>query len=352
MIYRGRDYVENEVEPFVEQISLELGSGLLSLVDSNQNAPLVEIIDKIRKELAYEMGFVIPGVELRDNLNIPPFAYLLRIKGIIYLKEEIYLDKYFALGSMEKLGKYKGWSLIDPVFKVQGKWVESSDSEDAEKEGLMVFGPLAIMTEHIKQVLKLNYENILGLQEINDLLEHLEKTHPKVVEDFLNSNYNLRKLRQILLNLLSESVPINNMITILEVIGDNLDKIKNTDYVTEIVRMKLARQICQLFTNEENLMKVICFNKQVEFELLEEVNNNKTLFSLKIDKVDQLLSSIRKTINEYPNISVLMIQTPIRLSLSKLISKVFPYISVIGTTEVPADIKVQVVAEINYNKNE
>ena len=116
--------------------------------------------------------------------------------------------------------------------------------------------------------------------------------------------------------------------------------------------MKLARQICQLFTNEEKLMKVICFNKQVEFELLEEVNNNKTLFSLKIDKVDQLLSSIRKTINEYPNISVLMIQTPIRLSLSKLISKVFPYISVIGTTEVPADIKVQVVAEINYNKNE
>lgn len=346
-------YFDGTFEPDIsislpeDTISLELGANLLPLVDPKNNAPILNKVDEVRYELGREMGVVPPTINLKDNLNLSAQQYVIKIKGVPYLKGEIFLDRYLILGSLDKIGKFKGWSITDPVFKAPGKWIEATDLKIAEGENLMIFGPLNILTTHLKFMLRSNLSQILGLQETYFLLRRLSQRCPKVTEEFLGDNYKLRKVRLVLHNLLNESVPITDIVTILETVGDNFDKLEKIDLLTEFVRMKLSRQICQSLLNaEENILQVFCLSRELEQELSEEVQKNKSLLLMKVERVDRLLSSIKKIFSEYPKVSVLLAQPPFRLPLSRLLAKAFPYISIISTTEILPDIKIQIVAEV------
>lgn len=335
-------------------LTLELGSSLLPLVDQANNAPLMEAISGIRAEFANNTGFVIPGINIKDNLQLSKNEYVLKIKNNPVSKGEIFLDRFFVLAPQEKLNKLKGWVTLDPTFKVHAKWIEESEKKTAEKEKCLIISPLNVLITNIKENIRLNIKDVLGLQELRYLVERIYQTHPMVAEDFLRDTHKLRMLKVVLKNLLSENIVIKDIINILEVVGENFEQISNTDLVTEIVRFNIAPQICWQYLDNEDKLNVFCFEKKLEQKISREystANKMQRYFILTPDEIEEIITLIKETINEHPETRVIMVPADIRLFLNKLLSNHFPHLTFISTAEaIYSKVKLRIIDEIKHKK--
>lgn len=333
-------------------LSLEIGSNLLPLIDPANNAPLMEAISGIRGEFANNTGFVIPGITIKDNLQLSKNEYVLKIKNNPVSKGEIFLDRFFVLAPQEKLNKLKGWVTLDPTFKVHAKWIEEAERKTAEKEKCLIISPLNVLITNIKENIRLNIKDILGLQELRYLVERIYQTHPMVAEDFLRDTHKLRMLKVVLKNLLSENVIIKDIINILEVVGENFGEICNTDLATEIVRFNIAPQICWQYLDNEDKLNVFCFEKKLEQKISREYNAANKMqrhFILTADEIEEIITLIKETINEHPEVRVVLVPADIRLFLNKLLSNHFPYLAFISTAEaIYAKVKLRIIDEIKH----
>lgn len=335
-------------------LCLEIGTGLLPLIDPVNNAPILDALANLRNEFAVNTGFMIPGINIKDNLRLSPNEYILKIKNNPVSKGEIFLDRFFVLAPQEKLDKLKGWIAVDPTFKVRAKWIEESEKKTAEKEKCLIISPLNVLITNIKETIKLNVKDIMGLQELRYLLERIYQTHPIVVEDFLKDTHKLRMLKVILRNLLGENVIIKDIINILEIVGENFEHIGNTDLVTEIVRFNIAPQICWQYLDIEDKLNVFCFEKKLEQKISHEysaANKMQRHFILTPDEIEEIITLIKETINEHPEVRVVMAPADIRLFLNKLLSNHFPYLAFISTAEaIYAKVKLRIIDEIKHKK--
>jgi flagellar biosynthesis protein FlhA len=337
--------VEPGTDPYVyrDPLVLELGKGLLPLVDPQNGTPVLSRLDQVREEVAREVGMVTPNIRVVDNMSLEANHYIIRIKDAPMARGEVFLDRLLVVGPLELLGQLEGWTTVEPVHRMSAKWIESAHKERAEATGCLVLGPLAVLVTHVKAVVLAACPDLLGLQETHDLINRLRHTHPVVVEDFLQNRVALRRIRRVLQDLLSERVPIRDLVTILEVCGDVLEELDDTESVVELCRQQLSRQICSIYVNPEGVLRCMALGPETEsiFDKVLEEEDDLAAQTL-ADYADQLISAVKKSREAHGFPNVLVTDPPTRPLVKKFLKRAFPELGILSTAELVSGIRVEV----------
>ncbi len=347
---------EPGTDPYVYQdpLVIELGRGLLPLADPQHGAPLMSKVEAVREEVAREIGIVTPSVRISDNMGLDPNKYLIKVKDSPTALGDLFLDRLLALGPHEALSALEGWAAVEPVHRMNAKWITQELREQAEQSGCMVLGPLAILMTHIKHVILSACPDLLGLQETFDLITRLRSTHPVLVEDFLGDRKNLRNVRKVLRALLAERVSVRDLVTILEVAGDHLDMLDRTDLVVEFCRMGLARQICWSNLNEDGILRGMTLSADAEAHLMRSVEETAhgPVLALTRDEAADFVVSVRRAREDAGYPPVLFTDPPTRVFVRRLLDRSIPDLSVMSTAEIASGIKVEACGEVGMRARE
>jgi len=241
----------------VDPIEFEFGYALIPLADTNQGGDLLDRIVMIRRQLALELGLVIPVVRIRDNIQLQPNEYCLKIKGNEVAKGELLLDHYLAISPGMDDDLIEGIDTLEPAFKMPAKWISESVKEQAEMFGYTVVDPPSVVSTHITEVIKSYAHELIGRQETKQLIDHTKETYPILIEEVTPNPLSVGDIQRVLAKLLKESVSIRNLPIIFEVLADYGKMTSDTDLLTEYVRQGLARQITSQYTVQEGLLRVL-----------------------------------------------------------------------------------------------
>lgn len=338
----------------IDPIEFEFGYGLIPLADTNQGGDLLDRIVMIRRQLAIELGLVIPVVRIRDNIQLQPNEYRLKIKGNEMARGELLLDHYLAMSPGVDDDSIEGIDTIEPSFGLPAKWITEEMKEKAEILGYTVVDPPSVVSTHITEVIKANAYELLGRQETKQLIDHLKESYPILVEEVTPNPLSVGEVQKVLAKLLKENVSIRNLPVIFETLADFGKATTDTDLLTEYVRQALARQITNQYTGQEKTLKVITLSGKVEKLIAEGVQQTEHGNYLSLDPTisQQILESIASQIEQVS----LMDQTPVvlcspavRMYVRQLTERYFPQIPILSYNELEANVEVQSVGVVNVD---
>jgi len=254
-----------EISPVVplDPISLELGFGLIPLVDKDQGAELLERVTRIRKEAALDLGLVVPRIRIMDNMRLEPSEYAFKLRGTEVGRGVIRMGHFMAINPGGERDKLEGEPSIDPAFGLPAIWITDNEREKAERSGYTVVDGPSIIATHLTEILKHHAGEILGRQEIRSMLDTLKKDYPAVVDEVIKA-FTLGEIQKILQGLLKEQVSIRNLVAILETLGDFSAISKDTGYLIEKVRQSLGRQICLQYADDDRKLHVLTIHPPLE----------------------------------------------------------------------------------------
>lgn len=337
----------------VEQLRIEFGYSLIPLVDEASGGSFLDRVVMFRKQYAQEMGMIVPPVQLKDSSRINPNQYSICIKGEEVAKGDILVDHYLGLAPSEEEDVIDGIETIEPAFGIKAKWISEDKKVKAELLGYTLIDPVSVIITHLSEVIKSHAYEILNRAEINNMLENLKKTNPNIVEDTVPSVISVSDLQKVLSKLLQEDVPIRDLETILETLGDYGVKIKDTDMLTEYVRQALRRTISRKFT-EANQMKVISLDQSVENMIMGAVKKLDQGSYLALDQ-NSIQTIISKTTEQIERIREI-VQTPViltsplvRVYFKKLIDQFYPNVVVLSYSEIDTQVQIQALGSIALN---
>ena len=252
----------------IEKMELELGYGLIPLVDSEQGGDLLDRIVMIRRQCAVELGFVVPPIRIRDNMQLKPNMYIIKVKGADVANSELLLDNYLAIGpNIENDTDLVGINTVEPAFNLPARWIDTSQKEQAEISGYTVVDPPSVLATHLTAVIKNHAFELLGRQDIQSILDFIRESNPAVVDELIPDLMSIGELQRVLSNLLKEQVSIRDMVTIMEILADYARMTRDVDVLTEYVRQGLKRQITRQYSGEENRIRVITLDPAIEESL-------------------------------------------------------------------------------------
>ncbi len=335
----------------VDPISLEVGRGLLGLVDPNQGAKLLERVTSIRRHIALEMGIVVPGVRFRDNLQLKPNAYVIKIKDIEVAQGEVQVNQFLAIGPEEKLKNLRGTKTVDPTYGMPGVWISPEQRGDAERLGCMIFDPVSVVATQLTEVVRAHANDLLGRQEVQALIDTIKKTHPAVVKEVIPDALSLGEVQKVLQNLVRERVSIRDLVSILETMADNVHMTKDPEMLTEFVRVSLSRTICKEYMNNEGTINVITLDPQIEQTIQQSIHRSETGSFLNLDpnvgqEILQAIAAQVQTLQERGLQPVLLTSPPVRPALRKLVERSFPNLVLLSWNEIAPKVNVNSVAMV------
>ncbi len=345
---------EEKVEEYlqVDPVEVEIGYGLISLVDENKGGNLFQKISSTRKYIALEYGILVPPVRVRDNLQLNPNEYLIKIKGNLVAQYEIYSDRYLAMSSGEITEKLSGIPTRDPAFDLPGFWITEEEKDKAELLGYTVVDSISVLSTHLQETIKKNFDKILTRQSVKQLLENLKKEYPAVVEDINPELLPLGTIQKVLQNLLKELIPIKDLVQILESLIDYSKVTKNIDVLTEYVRHSLSDTIASLYKDSNNTIHAVAVGERLEEYItnaLSQQGDATQTLGLTPDMLKKLNQSIQENINsvkELGYIPILITSATIRPYLFRLLHSTFPDIVVLSYTELPANIEIEFLGKV------
>ncbi len=335
----------------VDPISLEVGRGLLGLVDPNQGAKLLERVTSIRRHIALEMGIVVPGVRFRDNLQLKPNAYVIKIKDIEVAQGEVQVNQFLAIGPEEKLKNLRGTKTVDPTYGMPGVWISPEQRGDAERLGCMIFDPVSVVATQLTEVVRAHANDLLGRQEVQALIDTIKKTHPAVVKEVIPDALSLGEVQKVLQNLVKERVSIRDLVSILETMADNVHMTKDPEMLTEFVRVSLSRTICKEYMNNEGTINVITLDPQIEQTIQGSIHRSETGSFLNLDpnvgqEILQAIAAQVQVLQERGLQAVLLTSPPVRPALRKLVERSFPNLVLLSWNEIAPKVNVNSVAMV------
>jgi flagellar biosynthesis protein FlhA len=280
----------------LDPMELEVGYGIISLVDREQNGELLDRIRSIRRQFALEMGMVIPSIHIRDNLNMKASEYRILIKGVEAGRFELVSGHFLAMDPGDAIQKIDGIQTEEPAFGLRAVWIPEKQQDEAKFAGYTVVDNTAIVATHLSEVIRRHAHELLGRQEVQNLLDNLAKTHPKVVEELTPALLPLGIVQKVLQNLLREGVSIRDMLTIVEGLADYAPLTKDPDLLTEYVRQKLARAIVNQHVPDNGVLSVLTLEQDVEDVLLKSVQHTEHGSYLSVDP--KVASSIMNSVNK------------------------------------------------------
>ena len=336
----------------VETIEMEIGYRLVPLLDAEQGGDLLERIAQIRRQTALDLGIVLPSIRVRDNLQLPPNTYQIKLKGVPIENGEVYPERSLemnAAGTDNDLG-INGISAIEPAFGLPALWIEEKDKEIAETYGYTVVSPSAVISTHLTEVIKKNASEILTRSDVQQLLENLKK---EVSEDYVNDllkDTSVGEIQQVMQNLLKERVSVRDLKTILEVTSVQSKVSRNTDYLTEQVRSALARGICKQNLSDTGELLAVTLSPDAENTIAQGLSPDGNSLTLDPDFTRRLLDSLNyeleKAITSTGSQPVILCSSPIRLPFRRLIERTYPQIAVMSYNEISNNVKAKSVGVV------
>ncbi|HHZ17180.1 MAG TPA: flagellar biosynthesis protein FlhA [Clostridia bacterium] len=335
----------------VDPVELEMGYGLIPLVDTGQGGDLLERIVMIRRQCALELGLVIPPIRVRDNMQLAPNNYVLKLRGVPLAQGEIMLNQYLAMGGE---GDLPGIPTKEPAFGLPAVWIGPSLREQAELSGFTVVDPPSVLATHITEFLKNNAPDILSRQDVKGLLDNLKKEYPAVVEEVVPNLLSLAEVHKVLANLLRERIPIRDLVLILEALGDWSPYTKDPDLLTEYVRQKLARQIAQLYTDDQGKINCLTLDPRLEQIIAESIQSGEHGHYLAIDPatgqfIIQELAGMLEKKGFLGKQLVVLTSSSIRMYFRKLVERYMPAIPILSFNEIPANVEIESLGMVKIN---
>lgn len=345
---------ENVIELLqVEKMELELGYALIPLVDSDQGGDLLDRIVMIRRQCAVELGFIVPPVRIRDNMQLKPNSYAIKIKGIEIAHGELLLENYLAIGpGIGSDADLPGINTVEPAFNLPARWVGTMYKEHAELAGYTVVDPPSVLATHLTSVIKAHAFELLGRQEIQNIISYIKESHSAVVDELIPDLMSLGDIQRVLANLLKEQVSIRDMITILESLADYAKITKDTDLLTEYVRQALKRQITRQYANEQGKLAVLTLDPSLEEILRDSVQQSEFGSYLAVDpdvaqKMIDRISSMQEDLSLRGQSPVLICAPVLRLYFKRLIDRFISNLVVLSYNEVDSDANVEVMGMVS-----
>jgi flagellar biosynthesis protein FlhA len=344
-----KDLSWDDVTP-VDTIGLEVGYRLIPLVDKNQGGQLMSRIKGVRKKLTNELGFLIPSVHIRDNLDLSPNGYRISLMGVTVGESEIYPDRDLAINSGQVFGKLQGIPGKDPAFGLDAVWIEPALRDQAQTMGYTVVDASTVVATHLSQILQDHAYEILGREEVQQLLDSLGKLSPKLVEDLVPNTLSMGVVMQVLRNLLEERVPIRDMRTIAETLAAYGRQSQDSAALTAAVRTALSRLIYQQINGLNNDLTVISLDPTLEQILqntLQTTGENEPVFEPGLaERVHRSLADAvqKQELSGQP--SVLLVSAGLRPVLAKFVRRTIPNLYVLSYNELPDNKRIKVVASI------
>ncbi len=333
----------------VDPLALEVGYRLISLVDSEQNGELLGRIKSIRKKFAQDIGFLVPVVHIRDNLEIKPNAYVVKLKGVPIGQGEAPPGQWMAINPGEVSNTLPGTPTQDPAFGLPAIWIDAALREQAQVYGYTVVDASTVVATHLNHLIHSHAAELLGRQEVQQLLDRIAKESPLLVDGLVPKTFPLTTVQKVLQNLLDESVPIRDMRTILEVLTEHAPQVTDTTELTTLVRLALGRAIVQQLFPEHQELPVIALDATLDRVLLQALSSSK---GLEPGLADQLLQQTqdamqRQQMQGLP--SVLVVQPALRVLLSRFLRRSLPQLQVLSQAEIPDSRHIRVTSAIGGN---
>lgn len=335
----------------LDTLELEVGYGLIPLVDEDQNGNLLTRIRSIRRQFALDMGVVIPSLHLRDNLQLKPGQYALLVKGNQVASAEILVDHLLAMDPGNVAQRISGVETREPAFNLPALWIPEAQREEAMMAGYTVVDPGTVIATHLTEVFRRHLADFLDRQAVQALLDTLGKHSPKAVEDLVPGVMPLGMVQKVLQLLVRENVTIRDMLTIVETLGDYGAGIKNPEILSEYVREKLARAIVRPYMDSEGALPVLTLEQSAERVVQEGIRQteNGSFLSLNPLVAQRLIQSVNEAVEgavASDGQPVLLASPLIRPHLAQLMTRFLPSVAVISQAEVPPDTRLQAVGTV------
>ena len=344
-----RDLSWEDVVP-VDTIGLEIGYRLIPLVDKNQGGQLMMRIKGVRKKLTNELGFLVPSVHIRDNLDLSPNAYRISLMGVVIGESEIYPDRDLAINSGNVFGKLDGYPGKDPAFGLEAVWIETGLRDQAQTLGYTVVDASTVVATHLSQVLQEHAHELLGREEVQHLLDGLSKSSPKLVEDLVPNTLTMGVLLQVLRNLLEEHIPVRDMRTIAETLAVHGRESQDPGILTAAVRVAMSRLISQQINGISDNLSVITLDSALEQILQSSVqgsgDGDAILEPGLAERIHQSLTEAAQKQELSGQPSVLLVSAALRPILAKFTKRTIPNLHVLSYNELPDNKRIKVVASI------
>jgi len=335
----------------VDPIEFEFGYGLIPLVDAAQGGDLLDRVIMIRRQLALELGIVIPVVRIRDNIQLQPNEYRIKIKGNEMARGELLLDHYLAMSPGDD-DSIEGIDTVEPSFGLPAKWITEQVKEDAEMSGYTVVDPPSVVSTHLTEIIRANAHELLGRQETKQLIDHLRETHPILVEELTPAPLSTGEIQKVLGKLLRENVSVRNLPIIFETLADYAKLTSDTDILTEYVRQSLARQITSQYVGNSPSLKVITVSGKVEKMIADSIQQTDHGNYLAMDPQDsqtvlETIASEVERVSFMEQSAIILCSPAVRMYLRQLTERYFPQIPVLSYNELDASIEIQSVGVVN-----
>ncbi len=330
----------------VDPVELEVGYGLIPLVDESQPDNLLRRITAIRRQLLNELGLVLPIVRVRDNLRIPPQSYRIKIRGEEVAKGELIIDRYLAIPGSDADEKLQGIPTTEPAFGLPALWVSEAEKGRAELMGYTVVNPLSVIGTHLLEVIRNNAPDLLDRQMVQDMLEQLRTKAPATVDGLIPDHLSLSEVHLVLKNLLRERVPIRDLGTILEVLAQHANVTRDPNILSEAVRQSLARTISNQYRDENGYLHVFTLSPHLEKTLRESLTSTDRGLGFQIDAnfaqaiINRTGEQMEK-VAKLGHLPILLCSRELRLAMRRLLEQTFPNLVVLAYSEIIPSSKVK-----------
>jgi flagellar biosynthesis protein FlhA len=338
----------------VDALELEVGYGLIALVDREQGGEFLDRVRSIRRQFALEMGLVIPPIHIRDNLQLTPSEYQILLKGTKIAGAELMVNHFLAMNPGDATRRIEGIETKEPAFNLPATWIPEAKKEEAKLTGYTVVDNVTIMATHLTEVIRNYASDLLGRQEVQNLLDNLSKASPKAVEELVPNLLSLGNVQKVLQNLLQEQVSIRDMLTVVETLADYAPLTKDPDLLTEYVRHKLSRSIISPYIGEDGVLPLITMAQDVEDILLKGIQKTEHGPYLSIDPkvADPIINSIKEETEKAmaKNIQpILLTSPPVRRHLKKMVEYFVPSLVVLSQSELLSDMRFKSIGEVSLD---
>jgi len=330
----------------VDLLELEIGYGLIPLVDKGQGGDLLERVNNIRKQVALSLGFIVPPMRIRDNIVLRPGEYHVKIKGSAVARGELLLDRYLAMNPMGADTKIEGTAVKEPAFGLDALWINPADRTRAETEGFTVVDPATVLATHLTEVIRNNAAELLSRQSVQELIDMVKGKYPAVVSDLVPDKLSVGDVQRVLQLLLSEKVSIRNLPVILETLGDNAGVSKDPEVLTEYVRIALGRQIIGDYVDDEGRLTVLTVDPRIEERVASSLQQTTTgtipvlapqyLRGLVAECTKQVQAMVGQGLTP-----VFLISPRVRPYLRKVLAKIFPGLVMLSYGEIVGEVELR-----------
>ncbi|MCI8564266.1 MAG: flagellar biosynthesis protein FlhA [Lachnospiraceae bacterium] len=335
----------------VDPIELEFGYGIIPLADVNQGGDLLDRVVMIRRQVALELGCVVPMIRLRDNIQLNPNQYVIKIKGVPVSEGEILFDHYMAMNPGYVEEEITGIPTFEPSFHLPALWITESQRERAESLGYTVVDPPSIIATHLTEVVRKHLDELLTRQDVQNLINNIQEANTTLIADLVPKLLGVGEIQKVLQNLLREGISIRDLVTIFETLADNATMTRDTDVLTEYVRQSLKRAISNKYFPSNEMTSVVTLDPRIEQEIMGSVKQTEqgAYINLDPEKTQEILNSVKEEMEKMEDLgkNPIIVTSPIvRMYFKKLTSEQFNDLIVVSYNEIETDVELQSIGMV------